>query len=120
MAVVWGTNNSETLDAPTAPPMADTILGLDGDDKIYGLNGDDHLKGGGGADKLYGGSGNDTAFYDNSTSAVYIDLYVGNAGGGTATGDTFSTSRTCGARITHHLYGTIGDNVLTGGFGNAI
>ena len=106
MAVVWGTDNSETLDAADGVTnSADTILGLDGNDTIYGLNGDDYLKGGGGADKLYGGDGSDTAFYDNSTSAVYIDLYVGNRRRAERPpAIPLAASRTCGARTTTTTY----------------
>lgn len=120
MVVVWGTNNSETLDAADGVTnSADTILGLDGNDIIHGLKGNDYLKGGGGADTLYGGDGSDTAFYDDSPSAVYIDLYLDQAGGGTATGDNLnSIENLWGSNYDDYLYGTTGDNVLTGSLGN--
>ena len=47
MAVIDGTNNSDTLNGT---PDADTINGLGGDDTIDGLGGDDTLTGGAGAD----------------------------------------------------------------------
>jgi Ca2+-binding RTX toxin-like protein len=92
MAVIWGTKNSETLDALDGVTNGnDIVLGLDGEDTIYGRGGDDLLKGGGGADHFYGGYGVDEVFYDDSPVGVYINLIVpGAAYYGTAQGDTFS------------------------------
>jgi Ca2+-binding RTX toxin-like protein len=40
--------------------LADSLSGLDGDDKLYGLGGNDTLSGGNGADELQGEAGSDT------------------------------------------------------------
>lgn len=61
MAVIRGTNSSETV---TGTSASETLLGLGGNDTILGLEGDDALVGGAGNDSLAGGSGNDSFVYD--------------------------------------------------------
>ena len=74
MAIVTGTNSSETLNGTS---QADIVRGLGGDDELYGWEGNDTLKGGGGADELYGWFGNDTADYSDSAGYVVVSLKAG-------------------------------------------
>ena len=87
MAIVNGTNNSETLDAADGVTYDadeihgwtanDTIYGLGGDDVIYGGDGNDIIRGGRGADVIYGGSDTDTVAYNDSLSGVVVRLDSG-------------------------------------------
>lgn len=60
MAIIYGTNNPDTLTGNEGE--GDEIYGLDGRDILYGLGGDDVLRGGLGEDQLYGGPGNDRLY----------------------------------------------------------
>ena len=107
--------------------FADTLIGNDannlliggrGDDALYGGAGDDILIGGRGADQLVGGSGVNTAAYSGSSEAVVVDMIDGSAGGGDATGDTFSDIAILeGSSFDDILRGDNADNVLRGGLG---
>jgi len=67
MATVYGTNNSETINASDGVTNgADTIFGYFGNDTTFGLGGNDEILGGVGADTINGGSGTDTANYSDS------------------------------------------------------
>ena len=117
MAVVLGTNNSETinfLDGVT--PLDDFIAGRGGDDLIFGLAGDDLIDGGIGADALHGGPGSDTATYFNSTTGVVASLAAGVGAGGEAEGDTyFSIENLVGSGgYADALVGNDGSNSLSG------
>ena len=117
MAVVLGTNNSETinfLDGVT--PLDDFIAGRGGDDSIFGLAGDDLIDGGIGADALHGGPGSDTATYFNSTTGVVASLAAGVGAGGEAEGDTyFSIENLVGSGgYADALVGNDGSNSLSG------
>ncbi|WP_224770990.1 calcium-binding protein [Pseudomonas sp. FEN] len=72
---------------------ADSLSGLDGDDKLYGLGGNDILSGGGGADELYGGAGSDTLLGGAGNDRLYgdrgSDLYQFERGGGQDVIDDF-------------------------------
>ena len=66
MAIVYGTNNSETINASDGvTELADTIYGYGGNDTILGLGGNDLIIGGAGGDAIDGGDDIDTAFYTN-------------------------------------------------------
>jgi Ca2+-binding RTX toxin-like protein len=116
MANVFGTDNSETLDASDGVTNgADTILGFGGNDIIFGLGGNDEIKGGGGADTINGGSGTDTANYSDSAEGVVVNLASGLGFGGTAEGDTLtSIENLTGSAHEDILTGNDGANVLTG------
>jgi Ca2+-binding RTX toxin-like protein len=116
MASVYGTDNSETLDAADGVTEGfDTIFGYLGDDVIYGLGGNDTLKGGGGADQLFGGSGIDSANYSDSTVGVTVNLTSGPGIGGTAEGDTYSSIEDVwGSAHADFLTGNASANVLKG------
>jgi Ca2+-binding RTX toxin-like protein len=88
MAIVNGTNSSETLNSNDGLTNGfDVVYGYGGNDSIYGLGGDDALFGGLGADYLNGGSGIDWAYYSDSTVGVTVSLASGAGAGGTADGD---------------------------------
>ena len=80
MAIVNGTNNSETLNAADGVTNdSDAIYGFGGADSIFGLGGadllvggldDDTLDGGAGDDTMRGGLGNDTFFVDSAGDVV--------------------------------------------------
>ena len=120
MTVVWGTNNSETLDqTDSATNFADTLLGLEGNDKLFGLKGDDWLKGGGGADELHGGDGVDWADYSDSTERVQVNLITGKGAKGYAEGDTYdSIENVWGSGYHDSIWGNNADNEIFGGGGN--
>jgi Ca2+-binding RTX toxin-like protein len=69
-------------------PGDDMLWGTDGGDRIYGYGGNDWLTGNGGADRLDGGAGIDSAFYDDSTVGVTVNLATGRGYLGSAEGDT--------------------------------
>ncbi|WP_422368596.1 Ig-like domain-containing protein [Pelagibius sp.] len=111
----------------------DYLKGNDENDVLYGGIGDDTLEGGARSDTLIGGSGgdlidggssDDLASYITSSAAVNVDLLVGSANGGDATGDTlvsienlvgsaFDDTLTAGANDAR-LYGGQGNDILTG------
>lgn len=73
--------------------LADSLSGLDGDDKLYGLGGNDILSGGGGADELNGGAGSDTLSGGTGNDRLNgdrgNDLYQFERGGGQDVIDDF-------------------------------
>jgi Ca2+-binding RTX toxin-like protein len=116
MADVYGTNNSETINASDGVTSgADMIFGLDGDDAIYGLGGDDEIKGGGGADYISGGTGTDMATYSDSFVGVVVNLNSGQGFDGTAQGDVLvSIEDVTGSDHADRLIGNNGGNALYG------
>jgi serralysin len=111
MAIVYGTNNSETINASDGVTnSADTIYGYGGNDSIFGLGGNDLILGGAGADTIDGGAGIDAALYTDSTEAVFVSLTTGKGDGGTAESDTLSGIE--------NLYGSSYDDTLAGNGGN--
>lgn len=72
MALIKGTNGSETIDGYSS---SDEIYGYGGNDKIYGYEGHDFISGGAGNDTLYGGSGDDDIYGDSG-----INTLVGGSG----------------------------------------
>ncbi|WHS55804.1 MULTISPECIES: calcium-binding protein [Pseudomonas] len=95
------TSGSDALFGEDA--LADSLSGLDGDDKLYGLGGNDTLSGGNGADELSGGEGSDTL--------------LGGAGNDWLSGDTGSDTLQGGAGD-DRLSGDTGSDTLIGGTGN--
>jgi Ca2+-binding RTX toxin-like protein len=114
MAIVYGTNNAETIDASDGVTgNADTIYGYGGADSIFGLGGNDFIIGGAGGDDIDGGSGFDAAFYTDSTVGVFVSLATGQGSGGTAEDDTLTSIE--------NLYGSAYDDILAGnGASNAL
>jgi Ca2+-binding RTX toxin-like protein len=116
MANVFGTDNSETINAlDGVTNAADTIFGFGGNDTIFGLGGNDLILGGSGADTIDGGSGTDTSSYSDSFAGVTVNLNNGTGFGGTAEGDTLtSIENLTGSAHNDFLIGNDGNNVLTG------
>ena len=117
MAIVLGTNNSETINFVDGVTLGDdSIVGYGGNDSIWGLSGDDYIVGGTGADALHGGPGTDWAGYYNSTTGVVASLAAGVGVGGEAEGDTyFSIENLVGSGgYADALVGNDGDNSLSG------
>jgi Ca2+-binding RTX toxin-like protein len=97
----------------------DTLSTGSDDNAIYGEAGDDILSAGTGTDLLDGGAGSDTASYEDSPSAVTIDLQAGTNAGGDAAGDTFvSIENITGSAFGDVLTGDPNANTLTGLGGN--
>ena len=90
MAIVQGTNNSETINLLDGVTFGDDqIYGYGGDDSIFGRAGDDIIDGGPGADALHGGPGSDTATYYLAAAGIIASLSAGVGVGGLAEGDTY-------------------------------
>ncbi len=101
--------------APRGGNGDDTLRTGAGDNTLYGDAGNDILAGGGGADSLDGGADSDTASYEDSPSAVTINLQAGTNAGGDAAGDTFvSIENITGSAFGDVLTGDANANTLTG------
>jgi Ca2+-binding RTX toxin-like protein len=127
--LVYGTNNSETINALDGVTNGyDIINGYGGNDSIYGLGGDDYIVGGTGADALNGGTGSDTASYFTSTAGIVASLAAGEGVGGEAEGDTYASIENLvgtayadalvGDDESNSLSGLSGDDSLDGGDGD--
>lgn len=98
----------------------DLLAGQGGNDTLSGGDGYDDLSGGSGDDVLDGGNGFDTAWYNDATSAVTVDLRIttaqntGGAGSDTLTNIEYVT----GSRYGDTLKGTDFFNYIHGGAGN--
>jgi Ca2+-binding RTX toxin-like protein len=110
MAIVYGTNNGETINASDGVTnYADTIYGYSGKDTILGLGGNDLILGGAGGDTIDGGGDIDTALYTDSGAAVSVNLATGHGFGGTAEDDILTSIE--------NLYGSAFDDILIGSSG---
>jgi Ca2+-binding RTX toxin-like protein len=99
----------------------DDLDGRGGDDVLRGGLGGDILRGGTGADSLDGGAGIDTATYEQSTTAVTVDLLAGTGIGGEAQGDVLAAiENVTGSGANDILRGNAGDNLLRGGAGDDV
>lgn len=76
MALVTGTDNSETLTGTNAD---DVIQGKGGDDVVHARAGNDRIFGGTGADSLFGEGGNDTFLVFGGETAAN-EVYDGGSG----------------------------------------
>ena len=112
-----GDANVNIIDGAAGDDMID---GGAGDDILIGGAGEDTLIGGAGADNLDGGTGNsDVASYENSASAVNVDLSTGTGTGGDAEGDTLTNIEgLTGSANDDTLIGDAGANVIDGGAGD--
>ena len=96
----------------------DVLRGEAGGDRLDGGAGNDHLYGGAGGDILIGGDGVDLARYDTS-SAVHVDLSLGQGFTGDATGDVLiSIEGVVGSAEGDMLVGDAGANTLYGQAGD--
>jgi Ca2+-binding RTX toxin-like protein len=115
----------------------DSIMGSTGSDTIFGFGGYDTINGGLGADSMFGGTGSDIYFVDNVNDSVHETR-------GTSTDRVFasaswnmtqdsaieilSTANQAGAEainprgneFSNFVVGNDGQNILSGGLGNAI
>ena len=117
-AAIGGTGNA----------LANVILGNAAANALMGVGGNDLLVGGAGGDLLNGGAGIDTIDYGSSDAAVTVSLAAGSAGGGHASGDTFSNIENltgsafndtlAGNSAANVLQGLAGSDTLEGGGGN--
>ncbi len=124
---VWGDAGNDAVGGGAG---ADNLFGGDGNDLLVGNAGgdtltgglgDDALIGGAGADVLNGGDGSDWAVYASSASGVQINLLLGTATGGDATGDTLALiENVAGSTSADQLVGNGGDNTLDGAAGNDV
>lgn len=111
MAVLNGTNNSETLNisswgAPVAPETAHGVNALGGNDTVYGSAYFDFLDGGSGNDTLYGNNGDDALLGQTGSDSLY---------GGNGDDAMWGGSGDTGADI---LDGGAGNDRMYGGKGN--
>lgn len=115
MALINGTNNSETLNGTSGN---DIINGLAGDDIINGFAGNDTLIGGFGNNILDAGLGIDTLSYSGFGNNVIASLETGVSTffGGSDT--FFNIENIIGSNNDDRLTGNNGDNFLDGSFGN--
>jgi Ca2+-binding RTX toxin-like protein len=110
-----GSNRADSL---TGNNSGNSLYGLAGDDELVGAGGNDELMGGAGADMLKGGTGQDWASYRSSKDGVHIDLLLGTAHGGDATGDTLNGIENLqGSRFVDILVGSNAANIMIGGQG---
>jgi Ca2+-binding RTX toxin-like protein len=113
--IVQGSGFIETL---IGTARNDTISGGAGSDTIAGGAGRDVIEGGAGADHLDGGAGSDWLSYRHSTAAVSIDLSLGRALGGDATGDRIAGFENIrGGDGGDTLIGSAAANRIAGGAG---
>ena len=125
-------------DKLTGGAGADTLYGLGGDDSLSGLGGedvltggsghdtlsggahDDYLMGDAGNDRIDGGTGNDWAGYEDSASAVKVDLALTTAQNtlGAGTDTLVSIEYVHGSSYADTLSGTSGANYIFGGAGH--
>jgi Ca2+-binding RTX toxin-like protein len=98
---------------------ANVIRGGVGADILNGADGDDTLNGGAGADILVGGNGSDTVDYSTAAAGVSVRLagqFAFDDGYGAR--DVYSSiENATGSAFADLLFGSNGDNVLSGGLG---
>ena len=97
--------------------LHDEIHGLDGNDIIEGLGDNDTLSGGPGDDLLDGGEGTDLATFEDSRTAVEVDLPTSVASG-EGEDSILDFSSVYGSAYDDTLAGNDQDNILSGGLGN--
>ncbi|WP_372096669.1 beta strand repeat-containing protein [Tistrella mobilis] len=112
---------SDAADRLSGDGGINILNGGDGNDILVGRGGNDILIGGAGADRLDGGDGTDTAVYDDSASAVTVDLGAGTGAGGDAQGDVLVSIETVsGSAHADRLTGGDGNDALIGNAGNDV
>lgn len=96
----------------------DTLIGGAGNDTLNSGAGLDLIEGGSGADNMNGGAGLDWLSYQNSTSAVNVNLATGVASGGHAQGDTITNFElVIGSSYNDTIIGDSNVNFLEGAAG---
>jgi len=108
-------------DTITGGDNADNLFGDEGNDTIFGGLGDDFIEGGLGADTLFGQGGiNDFVGYDESLSAVSVDLAAGTASDGIDVDAISQFEGVVGSRFNDTIRGGSLAETLLGGAGNDI
>ena len=128
MAIIVGTDKSETLDGT---PEADTISGLGGNDTLNGKASADILDGGIGNDAMFGGGGWDIYYVDSMGDTVNEGFREGRDEVRTTLGtytllpnfENLTHTGTAnfagtGNALNNVIKGGNGNDTLTGGFGN--
>jgi len=113
-SVEGGTGN----DVISAGSDDDNLYGDEGADTISGGDGNDFIEGGEGADHLYGDGGFDIVGYDESLSAVTIDLNAGIGSDGVSIDVFRGFEGILGSRFNDSLLGSSGADTLLGGAGD--
>jgi Ca2+-binding RTX toxin-like protein len=86
---------------------------------LFGGDGDDLIEGGADGDTLNGADGIDTVSYEKSNAGVSVNLGLGAASGGHATGDTLHNfENIIGSNFNDVFAGTAVSNVMTGNGGS--
>ncbi|MFE0756489.1 calcium-binding protein [Inquilinus sp. NPDC058860] len=105
----------------TGSAFGDYLGGNAGANTLLGGAGNDGLAGAEGGDVLNGGAGSDMGDYIVSNAAVTVNLALGTASGGHATGDTLiSIENLRGSQFDDHLTGDTGANRLSGADGTDV
>ncbi|MBN1956655.1 MAG: cadherin-like domain-containing protein [Desulfuromonadales bacterium] len=105
-------HGSEYNDFLSGNAAANTLLGRGGDDMLQGREG---------ADVLDGDEGFDLSIYTDSSAGILVNLQSGEAGGGSAEGDTLvNIEGVIGSAYADILTGDDQDNHLSGGDGDDI
>jgi Ca2+-binding RTX toxin-like protein len=114
--IVWGSQYGDVL---IGDASNNKLYGQGGNDTLLGGAGNDNLWGGPGADVIDGGDGLDQVRYDDSSSAVTVNLATGQGFGGEAEGDRISgVEMVYGSQYGDVLLGDSGSNYLFGLGGN--
>ena len=120
---------SEYNDILAGNSLDNILTGNAGNDLLWGSSGDDTLTGGPGADRLIGKTGNDTATWNDSPTAVNVNLSTSALSGGNAESDSFASKDSeytdlpdienlTGSDHNDTLTGDRRDNILSGAAGN--
>jgi large repetitive protein len=114
--IIYGGDGDDTLNGGSG---MDVIFGGAGADDILGGSEDDTIDGGLGVDDINGGDGFDTVTYEESTTAVTINMTTGSYLGGNAQGDTLiAIERIIGSAFGDSITGSTNDDTLVGLAGN--
>jgi Ca2+-binding RTX toxin-like protein len=111
---IRGSGQADTI---TGNDLSNKINGMAGADTLNGLGGNDWIITGGGYDVIDGGAGTDTVSYEDSWSAVEVNLALGGRYGSASRDSYISIERVVGSKFDDKLSGDGGNNRLTGGAG---
>lgn len=121
---LWGSEGRDSLYGGAGNDLLDGGKGNDfldgeaGNDVLKGGIGNDTLKGSQGEDTMDGGSGEDNVRYQESTSAVTVNLQTGIGSGGLAEGDRYQNIEVViGSSYGDRITGDNGDNIIKGAAG---
>lgn len=72
--LMYGLAGNDVMGGPAGVASSEAMFGGDGNDTFTGRDGNDTMQGGPGTDSLDGGSGEDSAWYNDKTNPVTLDL----------------------------------------------